>query len=81
LFFREKFDRREIEYRSKGVITAPAVQQDIAAGSPPRAMVAWGQDEPPTAALGAGRIHELKAQLHKAKVSSNCFNLSVQWHS
>ena len=54
---REKLDQKEMELKSKGIITSVASQQQIAAGNTN------------TAVLGAGRIAQLDAELKQAKVS------------
>ena len=55
-FYREKLERKEIELKTKGILTSPDAQQQIAAE-------AGG-----SAVLGAGRIAQLEAELKLAKV-------------
>ena len=53
---REQLSVKEQQLKNKGIITAPSVQQQIAAGNTGSAI------------LGAGRIAQLEAQLKQAKV-------------
>ena len=61
---REKLDQKEMELKSKGIITSVASQQQIAAGNTN------------TAVLGAGRIAQLDAELKQAKVSGGINSLT-----